>query len=381
MSPTFLARTIRGLEWVAAAEVDTAVEGSHEIRLGVRDVRFRSPDITALPGRLRCVDDLFVGIGAVDGVGFTKTAVDRIAERAARFDVGAAIEHVAKVRELPAAPSFDVVTSLDGKRRFNRYAVEDAVGTAVAPMVGGDYVSRTHGRAPDTDLTLRVLIHGASARLLVRVASRPLHRREYKHDTGVGTLHPALAAALVRLAVPTGVDDNVADAFCGDGTIPIEQALLCSGGRALGLDIDGARLAHARRNAERAGVPVQLAQADAARLPLQSGSLDALVSNPPWGVTVSAAADVLENFWPEAARVLSDSGRLAIVADLSIGAVPTLRRLGWHIALAQPVRLAGRLSVIVLASPPGSAPVRLPAPLATWRQRALDSGVIAEDGF
>lgn len=378
MSPTFLARTIRGLEWVAAAEIDSAIDGSHAIMLGVRDVRFRSPDITALIDRLRCVDDLFVGIGAIDGVGFTKAAVDRIAGHAARLDVGAAIAHVAKVRDLPAAPTFDVVTSLDGKRRFNRYAVEDAVGAAMAASVGGEYVSRTHGRAPDTDLSLRVLIHGASARILVRVASRPLHRRDYKQDTGAGTLHPPLAAALARLA---GDADNVADIFCGDGTIPIERALLCPDGRIAALDFDAARVAHARRNADRAGVPVHLAQADAAQLPLAADSLDAIVTNPPWGVTVSATPGVLDSFWSEAARVLSDPGRLAIVADLSIGAVPTLRRLGWQIAMAQPIRLAGRVSVIVLASPPGTASERLSEPLTAWRQRALDSGVIVEDGF
>jgi tRNA (guanine6-N2)-methyltransferase len=63
----FLARTIRGIEWVAAAEVH-AVLGSRPTALAHREVRFEHPrPVPELLG-LGTVDDVFAVVCEHDGI-------------------------------------------------------------------------------------------------------------------------------------------------------------------------------------------------------------------------------------------------------------------------------------------------------------------------
>lgn len=63
---------------------------------------------------------------------------------------------------------------------------------------------------------------------------------------------PAVVAAMLEVA-EVGPDDVVYDLGCGDGRIVIAAARE-RGARGVGVDLDPARIAEARRNAERAGV-------------------------------------------------------------------------------------------------------------------------------
>jgi hypothetical protein len=58
-----------------------------------------------------------------------------------------------------------------------------------------------------------------------------------------------------------------------------------------------------------------------------------------------------------------------------------LRQMGYQLALATQVRLAGRVSHVLLCAPPEQRLPRIPAGLADWRRRALADGVITETGF
>jgi 23S rRNA G2445 N2-methylase RlmL len=382
---TVLARCLRGLEPVAADEITATLPAASRLAVSEREISFQLPGPDPAVLGLRCVDDLFLQVGPVEGVGPGKEAVPIVARAASALPWQPAIEAVRALRELPAGPRFDVVAGLEGQRRFNRFELEHAVGAVVAGPLHGSYLPRTAQGGPsgDGDITVRVFVRGERALFGLRIARRPLHRREYKQDTGKGTLHPPLAAALWRLTgAPAG--SAVADPFCGDGTIPIEVALAAPVARVRGGDLDPERLENARRNAARAGVQIDFARADAGRLRWDERSVDVLVTNPPWNVAVSGAGSLrgsLRGFWSGAQRVLTDRGRLCVLADAELQISQQLRDLGFQSSIDTRIRVAGRLSQVLLCAPPGQRAPRPPAGVLTWRSRALAAGVITEDGF
>lgn len=374
------ARVGRGLEWVCADEI-AALAGATDVTMAAREVRFTAPNLGPAITGLRTADDVFVRLGTVRGVGRDRRAPVHLARAVAGLDAVDAIDLVRDQRPVAVQPGLDVVASVQGDRRFNRYDVEDAVGLALGRHLGMDHRSRRSGQPAPSDLSLRVSLDGDRAEVGLRVATRPLHRRTWKRSTGPATLHPPAAAALVRLAGPS---DVLIDPFCGDGTIPIEAAL--AGRRAVtGADLDPARLAHARANAWRAGVAVSLACADAARGPWRPEGATACVTNPPWDRAVRAGGQLaagLAAAWIEAGRLLEPSGTLAVIADAELTLASDLEGAGWVPALNQQVRLAGRVCRLMITVPDAGAPNDpISASLRAWQDRALHLGLITRTGF
>ena len=376
----FIARAVHGIEWVCAEEIARTLPAG-DVRLARREVTFRLPSVDDRLHALRTVDDVFVRVGEVGDVGTTKDALPVLARRLAALDWSAAApgRSAAAPGAVPGR-RFDVVASIEGRRTYNRYAVEAAAGAALAPVLGATFVARTDaGSAGQSDLTVRLFLRGPVAVAALRLAARPLHRRAYKQDTGPGTLHPPLAAALARLAAPAG-GERVLDPFCGDGTLAIEATLAYPDARVTGTDIDPARVANARANAQRAGVAVEFAVADAGEADAGGEAraddvraADVVLTNPPWNLAVDAAgtlAGSLDRFW----RTVP--GRLCAVTDADLAVPEALRRQGFTTALTTRVRLAGRVSDVVLAAPPGHPAPALPPGLATWREQAVRAGVV-----
>ena len=192
-----------------------------------------------------------------------------------------------------------------------------------------------------------------------------------------------MAAALARIARYPG-GGLIADPFCGDGTIPVEVALADRTARVLAADLDASRLGNARANAAQAGVPVRFIRADAAGPFAGSGRLDQVITNPPWNRAVGAAGRVagsLAPFWRQLPAAFGPRGRVVVIADAGLGVAAGLRGDGYDITLVQGIRLAGRLSEILVATPPASAPLPLDPALLNWRQRAIGDNIVSADGF
>lgn len=380
-----LARTVRGVEWVAADEVAHVLRQAGPLTLAPRQVGFELPGIDERLTRLSTVDDVFVLVGELGEVGTTKDEPQRLASRLDALDWETALTQVSTLRrELASSPlRFDVVASLDGRRRFTRYVVEQAVGAVLARRLDGEFAERDPeaGLEGEVNLTVRVLITGPVAVAGLRLTARPLHRRSYKGDAGPGTLHPPLAAAMLRLARAAEAT-VVVDPFCGDGTIPIELARSAPGVRVVGADLDPQRLAHARANARRCGADVTLLHADAGRLPLRAGAVDVVVTNPPWQRTVhraGALARTPHRFPRGLSDVLGKDGTLCLIVDAASDLPSRLDRLGYAIALDQRIRVAGRVSRILVCGP-RSTPT-LSRSLRSWHRRALAAGLVTADGF
>jgi tRNA (guanine6-N2)-methyltransferase len=337
-----VARCVRGVEEILAEEVRRRGLGSVQV-MGHREVRF---DGRAGPTvlDLATADDVFVLAAEADGIGRARADLHRLRCALA----GADVDRVRHVRELcggpPGARTVDVSASVLGRRAFNRYDLEDAVGEVLARRLGLPYRSRRGGaRPPAGGLGWRVTVVDDRATVALRVPPRPLHRRGYKSASVPGTLHPPLAAAMLQLAGPGNV---LLDPCCGAGTLPIEAARAGLAARVLGSDADPAAVAASVANGQDTGVT--WSAADAGALPLRDGAVDRIVVNPPWARQVDPrgrlAADP-DRLWREACRVLAPGGR--IVALLADPCPP----VGLAVERALPVSLFGAHPVVTVLRP------------------------------
>jgi tRNA (guanine6-N2)-methyltransferase len=379
-----IARSVHGLEWVCAGEVSHADADVSGVRLGRRQVDFEVGTTESWLLGLRTADDVFVRLAIIDGVGGTKGDLPALGQAATALNWLRALDCIRTVRELPEHGSFDVVASIEGRRGYNRFAVERSIGLVIAPLLGATFVERDEGAraGADSDWTVRAFVHGDQVTIAVRLARKPLHRRGYKVSTGPGTLHPPVAAALVAVGAPTA--GTLADPFCGDGTIAIEAALARPQLRVIASDVDPVRVHNARDNAARAGVDIGTRLADAAAVADTLTGVNAIITNPPWSQAVRPGGQLRSSgheFFAVLGGALGRDGVLCCITDADLGAPALLDRRGWRIGLAQRIRLAGRVADVSLAAPPGWPVPALPHDLAGWRARALADGVVTESGF
>jgi tRNA (guanine6-N2)-methyltransferase len=335
-----VARCVRGIEGVLAEEI----RGLGVVReVGHREVRFTARPGPAVLG-LATADDVFVIAAETGGIGRARAGLDRLRCAVATAD----LDRVLQVREdcggRPDLRTLDVSASALGRRAFNRYDLEDAAGVVLARRLGLAYRSRRAGSPPpEGGLSWRVTVVDDRMTVALRIPSRPLHRRPYKAASVPGTLHPPLAAAMLRVA-GVGAGDVLLDPCCGAGTLPIEAAGTAA--RVLGSDADPAAVAASIANG--GGAAVSWSVADAAALPLRDGAVDRVVVNPPWSRQVGPRGQLAvhpDRLWREVSRVLAPGGRIvALLPDPRPPAGLVVRR-------ALPVSLFGTHPVVTVLTP------------------------------
>ncbi|AKH83367.1 hypothetical protein AA958_15410 [Streptomyces sp. CNQ-509] len=353
----FVARCARGLEPQLAAEILQRELGSITA-VGHRSVHFRAwrPYDAGVTG-LRTADDVFLLAARGRDVGTRKSAVPALTELAAETDPAGLLDH----RDTLAGQGtvnpqgVEVSASFLGRRSFNRYDAEDAVGNALAARLKVPYhARRTKGAPPPDYASWRLTLDGTEATLMLRITPRPLHRRPYKQATVPGTLHPPLAAAMTRLA-DIGRGHTVLDPCCGAGTVLIEAALAHpEAGQYRGFDIDETALRAASANKTNASLDrIRLERADAGRLPLPDGTVDRIVCNPPWGTQVEAKARLAKTptaWWRELHRLLTPTGAAVLLLPTPTPLSPAIQAdlLPTH---TQRIHLSGTPTYVVKLEP------------------------------
>ncbi|QYN34741.1 methyltransferase domain-containing protein [Pseudonocardia sp. DSM 110487] len=306
-----VARCVRGIEEVLAEEVC----GLGTVQaVGHREVRFTARADPAVLG-LTTADDVFVIAAEAGGIGRARADLNRLRCAVAAADLERALRDRERCGGMPGVPTLDVSASVLGRRAFNRYDLEDAAGTVLARRLGLPYRSRrADARPPAGGLSWRLTVVDDRVTVALRIPGRPLHRRSYKAASVPGTLHPPLAAAILRVA-EIGAGHVVLDPCCGAGTLPIEAA--GTGARVVGSDVDPAAVAAAVANG--ADLPVTWSVADAGALPLRDDTVDRVVVNPPWARQVVPRGRLAAHphrLWREVSRVLAPSGRIvALLPD------------------------------------------------------------------
>jgi 23S rRNA G2445 N2-methylase RlmL len=288
------------------------------------------------------VDDAFLEVASGGPVGRRKADLDEIADLAhgVRSDTSAELVLGWRQESPSVSGLLDVTASVLGRQRYSRFDVEDLIGSILAPVCGAVYRSRSEGVSGTTPtLSYRVTVDQRRTALLLRLAAQPLHRRPYWRESRPGALHPPLAAAMAMLA-ELGTAGVVLDPFSGSGTVAIETALLMPGsGVVVASDLDAEAARVTRRNAiEGAQACVRTVCCDIGVLPFRRGSIDRVISNPPWGHKVS---------WSHSRRsagsfddVLAEEFRIVLL-DLE-GQAAKVLGAGWHPLASLQVSLRGQ---------------------------------------
>jgi 23S rRNA G2445 N2-methylase RlmL len=367
--------TARGLEPVAVEEMEAA--GLRVEETGYRRVRAACQGPLAPLLDLRTVDDLFLEVETWLGVDRPRSALDTIRLMSSRLNLYIAAAVCGDLRPIRRPPVFSVTASFVGRRNYTA----DEIKLACAEGVKQAHYGWTY--TPDdreADLNVRLFIERETAYVGVRLAAEPLQNRPYKEAHIPGSLKPPVAAALGWLAGVRGdaYGTRLVDPCCGAGTILIEAAR--GGARAVGGDIDPNAVTATRVNAtrarrrsvaqEEAGPPqkagswrrtgaspvteearnpeplpfrIALQRWDARRLPLATGAVPMLATNPPWGRKVGvevAMARLYARLGAEVARVLATGGRAVVLTH-----APLLVR-------AWPLRVVRRMEISVYGQTP-----------------------------
>jgi len=147
-----------------------------------------------------------------------------------------------------------------------------------------------------------------------------------------GELKPELAR-LICLFSGVKRGDAVLDPFAGYGSIIEQAAALNGNARIFACDIDQRMVDHTRRRSRHIGARADIRRADARSLGfISDGSIDHIITDPPWGVYDKAIGDVETLYracFKEFARVLSSGGALTLVTSKKAEAERTARAAGF----------------------------------------------------
>jgi SAM-dependent methyltransferase len=277
--------------------------------------------------RLRTIEDAFVEVGrTLRSEGDRPTWIARRVVRPGQLTAGLRLWRArnggARHRAHTGPLTYRVVARVRHERTWQRTQLRQAVEQVVSRL-------QPRWRVADpADLEVWVLeyIRGrfvAGVRLTTartrQHGGRAMERR--------GALRPTVAAAMVALSEPADRDAPrvLLDPCCGSGTILAEAQ--ASGWTVEGRDIDPTAVVTSRHNAHGARVM----RGDARSLDMPDASVDACVSNLPFGRQYTVPGDPrtwLRQVLGEMARVTKPGGRVVLlVPDIPHDVVPAdLRR-------------------------------------------------------
>jgi len=234
--PRLTARTLEGLEWVLARELEAV--GARDLRVGRRTIEF-----STAPGGEK--ETLYRAVLE------SRTAI-RVLEPLGRFRVESpeslyrAMQEVDWTEQLKASDTLRVDTAIHDTFLTHSLYAAQIVKDAVV-----DQLRTPSGRRPSVQLrgaTLRLALHlvGDVATIFRDAAGRSLHQRGWRMGEVEAPLSEVLAAGILAIAgwwrcgVPAGVQasggpdaptsgEPLLDPMCGSGTLVIEAATIAAG--------------------------------------------------------------------------------------------------------------------------------------------------------
>jgi 23S rRNA G2445 N2-methylase RlmL len=329
------ARTLRGLEWIAAAEAE-CITGISNIKIGHRELTFNCTDLK-IAQQLRTIDDAYILWCECRGMNRNRASLEVLEDLLKQLSK-------APIKFPFNLPNLRVTASFLGKRNYNRYEIEEVVGNYLAKRFGLNFIE-SNNIISEEALWCRIHLEGESVKIGFRLAKQPLHRRSWRQKNIRGALHPPLAAAMVLLA-NSSPGQIVLDPFVGNGTILIEAGIRFKNLNLIGCDISDSAIKQTQEHARLANVEIKLITANASmvKLPLA----DCIITNPPWGKATQLGGNLnYDNLLPTLFKHLKPHGRLVMLIDQEMLAKIRIKPL-----FVQTVRVAGRLADIIILGPP-----------------------------
>jgi tRNA (guanine10-N2)-dimethyltransferase len=161
------------------------------------------------------------------------------------------------------------------------------------------------------------------------------------------SLKPKLARLLVNLS-RVKKNETLLDPFCGTGSILIEAAIL--GLKPIGIDIDAKMIKGSETNLKFYKLKAKLLQGNALNLSknFKSNSIDAIVTDPPYGRSTFVGAKSLkslyEGFFSSAHKILKPKKYLSLLYPHYINAKKMLNKRQWKIIFESEMYVHGGLT-------------------------------------
>lgn len=347
--PPLYAMTHAGLEPIAADEITRDVGG--EVKKTTRGlVVFRVNALSPELLQLRTTEDVFLLAWGSDSLAYTTDDLNLIRTWTARkpdwprlFKLHHSLRPKTKGR-----PTFNIICQMQGEHGYRRTDAREAFTEGLAGVIPAGW-QRTDENAW---LEIWLTIRGKVATCGVRLSDRTMRHRTYKLDHVLASLRPTAAAAMVRLA-GVGPGMTVLDPMCGAGTILAEALDVARRRRGdpvrvIGGDIDPNAMFVTSQNLEKVG-RADLARWDATSLPLASGSVDRVVSNPPFGKQLASPEEIGPLYIAAARewdRVLKPGGRAVLLVMEYDALRAPLRARRWAVTRQLKARLLGQPCVL-----------------------------------
>jgi 23S rRNA (guanine2445-N2)-methyltransferase / 23S rRNA (guanine2069-N7)-methyltransferase len=216
--PRLTARTLEGLEWILARELEAV--GAQDLRIGRRTIEF-----SAAPGREK--ETLYRAVLE------SRTAI-RVLEPLGRFRVESpeslyrAMQEVDWTEQLKTSDTLRVDAAIhDTFLTHSLYAAQIVKDALV------DQLRTPSGKRPSVQLrgaTLRLGLHlvGDVATVFRDAAGRSLHQRGWRMGEVEAPLSEVLAAGILEIA-GWRPGEPLLDPMCGSGTLVIEAATIAAG--------------------------------------------------------------------------------------------------------------------------------------------------------
>jgi len=171
-----------------------------------------------------------------------------------------------------------------------------------------------------------------------------LHRRGLRVYSHPAALKPTLAYAMIRLSEAHD-GEVIVDPMCGGGTIAVEAARLLPSSRIVCMDKSASHIKGALMNALAARVVgrIDFIVGDARRMHeiLGEGSIDAVISNPPYGIRMGSPDEVrrlYRSFIKSLSLSLRPGGRAVLITTESNYVVERAKEVGLEVSHIRKVR-------------------------------------------
>jgi tRNA (guanine6-N2)-methyltransferase len=349
--PSCFAIVQPGLEEVAAAEITDRLAGEVK-RLGKGIVVFRAPQIDESLLHLRTTDDVFLLAWGTDKLTYRAADLESIRRWTAQdADWSQLLRLHHAIRPKPKGkPTYRLVSQMTGTHGYRRADAGKALAKGLAGKLPASWRFADENAAVEIWLT----INGATGVCGLRLSDRDMRHRTWKTEHLPASLRPTVAAAMVRL-LDVKPRQVLLDPMCGAGTLLAEQLALGRHDqgakvRVLGGDLDQQALRLAEVNLRPVG-RAHLARWDATRLPLASGCIDAIASNPPFGVQLGEPeemAPLYRRALREYDRVLRPGGKAVLLVADQAALKEAARKVGWKLARTVNVRVLGQRATMTL---------------------------------
>ena len=224
--PRLTARTLEGLEWLLARELESL--GGHDLRIGRRTIEF-----TAAPGAEK--ETLYRAVLE------SRTAI-RVLEPLGRFRVDSPESLYRSLGEIDWTEQLKVSDTLRVDAAIHdTFTTHSLYAAQIVKDAIVDQLRTPSGKRPSVQLrgaTLRLALHmvGDVATIFRDAAGRSLHQRGWRMGDVEAPLSEVLAAGILGIAGwwrPGAADDftgePILDPMCGSGTFVIEAATIAAG--------------------------------------------------------------------------------------------------------------------------------------------------------